>query len=475
MSPPRKNAKHPPRRATRTTPTRKKKAAPRKATAKKHSGGAKAKDVQPLWLHVSGVAAIVLGFLSLLSLRLANAPTLDAVAVGYIELMLGAVIIWVVFAVVARTADKSAGQLMLLLLATAFLVNFGILIQHRIKGIDIFSPTISDYAYPVGIILLIVVFLICRNGRYHLLRIPGPLYVVVSFIGMAALLLLGSRYRGAIFAAGRMTPTELLKPVMAIYLSAFLAENLSGSRGASSSKSSKKRVSHYAWLRWLWLGCSWGILMVLLLYQRDLGMVMILNGMLVCVFVAATSAYWLFPVAGVLAVVGGFTAFQLLPHVRQRVEIWLHPFAETTGSGWQLLQSLAALYNGGLLGAGFGEGSPQTIPVASSDFIYASIGEELGLVGCFLLLVIIVILLRTGFAIASSCKDRFGSLLATSLTSMLAIQTILNLGGVTKALPMTGVPLPFLSHGGTSLVVSFVSVGILAAIAASEVAGKRKR
>lgn len=474
MSPPRKT-KAVPKKATRSRTPRKNKSQ-RRSTTKKGRRKAVAGEAKTVWLHAAGILTVVFGFLSLLSLRLANAPALDAVVLGYFELLIGVVIVWLIFAFASRGTNNHSELLMLLLLPTVFLVSFGILIQHRVKGIDIFAPNISDFAYPVGIVLLLAVLFACRNGRFRLLRIPGELYAVVSIIGMIALLLLGSRYRGAVYAAGRMTPTELLKPVMAIYLSAFLANHTSVTHNKGSrTKSTTRRRHGFPWLRWVWSALSWVILMGLLAYQRDLGMMVILNGMLFFTLFAATSAYWLLPVGVLGAAIGGFVAVRLLPHVQQRVAIWLDPFSETTGSGWQLLQSLAALYNGGLLGAGFGEGSPQTIPVASSDFIYASIGEELGLVGCFLLLVIIVILLGAGFRIAASCKDRFGSLLATSLTSVLALQTILNLGGVTKALPMTGVPLPFLSHGGTNLVVSFVSVGLLAAIAASDSSRKRAK
>ncbi len=416
-------------------------------------------------LHLSGVGTVVLGFLSLLLLRLANAPSWDADAWGYLALGGFAMLSWCLLALGARRAH-AAPELGLLLLPVAFLVGFGLLVQHRVKGIDIVALSLSDFAYPAGIALLLAVLFTFRHGRIGWLTLPGDLYIVLSLGGMIALLLLGSRYRGAVFAAGRMTPTELLKPVLAIYLAAFMSRTLAAPKSKSARGGRRKRKAAVPWGRWLWLGITWGLLMALLAYQRDLGMMVILNGMLVFVLVAATSAYWLLPVAAVGAALAGVGATLVLPHVRQRIDIWLDPFSATTGAGWQQLQSLAALYNGGLLGAGFGEGSPQTIPVASSDFIYAAIGEELGLLGCLALVAVLGMLLVAGFRIAATCKDRFGSLLATALSSVLALQIILNLGGVTKALPMTGVPLPFLSHGGSNLLVSFATVGLLAAISA---------
>lgn len=454
--------------ARKSSPTRKttkrKVPAPKRASTSSRSKSQARTSTK--WLHLSGMATVILGFCSLLLLRLANAPQWDAVTLGYLELSGAAILTWLIFAGVSLSSTAKSTDLQLLMLPTAFLVGFGILIQHRIKGIDIFAPTISDFAYPTGIAILLITLFLCRQGRFRWLAIPGTLYMLLSLVGMITLLLLGQRFRGAIFAAGRMTPTELLKPLMAIYASAFLAEHLASNRRGLKNKP-RQSSGIPSWIHWLVFAGLWAMLMGLLAYQRDLGMIMILNGMLVLTVFAGTSAYILLPLAAAGALASGWIAMHLLPHVRQRIDIWLDPFAATTGAGWQLLQSLAALYNGGLLGAGFGEGAPQTIPVASSDFIYAAIGEELGLIGCLLLTFVFAMLIKAGFRIAANCSDRFGTLLATALTASLAIQITLNIGGVTKALPMTGVPLPFLSHGGTSLVISFAAVGLLASIAAS--------
>lgn len=446
---------------------------PKRKSARSRKG-AKASSPDARLLHLSGVGTVVLGFLSLLLLRLANAPSWDADGWGYLALGGFAMLSWCLLAWGARRAHVSP-ELGLLLLPVAFLVGFGLLVQHRVKGIDLLALSWSDFAYPAGIALMVAILFAFRHGRIRWLTLPGDLYVVLSLGGMVALLLLGSRFRGAVFAAGRMTPTELLKPVLAIYLAGFMAKTLPASKPKARKRGGRRRRGPgVPWGRWLWLAITWSLLMALLAYQRDLGMIAILNGMLLFVLVAATSAYWLLPVAAVAAALAAFGATFVLPHVQQRVAIWLDPFSATTGAGWQQLQSLAALYNGGLLGAGFGEGSPQTIPVASSDFIYAAIGEELGLLGCLALVAVLGMFLVAGFRIAATCKDRFGSLLATALSAVLALQIILNLGGVTKALPMTGVPLPFLSHGGSNLLVSFASVGLLAAIAAFKPPRKRR-
>jgi cell division protein FtsW (lipid II flippase) len=139
----------------------------------------------------------------------------------------------------------------------------------------------------------------------------------------------------------------------------------------------------------------------------------------------------------------------------------MDPFADETGAGWQVLQGLSALYSGGWWGSGLGAGFPHAVPIASSDFIYAAIGEELGFVGCCLLVAVYAALFAAGFSTAARAKGRFERILAAVLTALLAAQTIWNIGGVTKALPMTGIPLPFLSRGGSDLAASFVMLGLL--------------
>ena len=126
------------------------------------------------------------------------------------------------------------------------------------------------------------------------------------------------------------------------------------------------------------------------------------------------------------------------------------------------------MFAGGLMGAGFGKGNPERIPIAESDFIYAVIGEELGFIGCLLVVVFYLIFFHQGYRIAFKTKDYFGSLLAAGLVSVLACQTLLNIGGVTKSIPMTGIPLPLISHGGSNLVTVFLGLGLLLSISENQ-------
>jgi cell division protein FtsW len=183
------------------------------------------------------------------------------------------------------------------------------------------------------------------------------------------------------------------------------------------------------------------------------------------VYIGTARAFY--PVSGiVLFSVGAFLAFHLFPHVRDRTEVWLDPWAHSSTSGFQLVQGLIALAVGGVGGQGLGQGAPYHVPVVTTDFILAAIGEELGLAGICALLGLILFIVFRGMAVAISRQDGFEKLLAAGLMAMLAIQTIVIVGGTTRLMPLTGVPLPFLSYGGSSALADYVMVSLLLRVSA---------
>ncbi|WP_110180875.1 FtsW/RodA/SpoVE family cell cycle protein [Nocardioides solisilvae] len=210
----------------------------------------------------------------------------------------------------------------------------------------------------------------------------------------------------------------------------------------------------------------WGLSLGILVFQRDLGSSLLFFGLfLVMLYVATERAGW--PVVGLLLFsAGALAAYQLFGHVRNRVNIWLDPMAyidQTPGSG-QLVEGLFGMGWGGLIGRGFGEGRPDRIPVAESDFIIAAIGEELGLTGVMAVLLLYGLIVERALRTALICRDGFGKLVATGLAAVFALQVFVVVGGVTGLIPLTGLTTPFLSYGGSSLVANWVIIALVARI-----------
>src|SRR5919107_636429 len=175
---------------------------------------------------------------------------------------------------------------------------------------------------------------------------------------------------------------------------------------------------------------------------------------------------------GVLFSLGSFVAFLLFEHVQLRVQSWLDPWRDPDGTGFQILQSIFNIADGGLLGTGLGAGFAQTIPEVETDFVFSAIASELGLLGATAVLLAFLAFTYRGTKIALLAEDDASKLLAFGLTAMFALQTLIIVGGVTKAIPLTGITLPFVSYGGSSVVGNFVLTGLLLLV--SERAGRRE-
>ena len=201
----------------------------------------------------------------------------------------------------------------------------------------------------------------------------------------------------------------------------------------------------------------------MLVVQNDFGQSLLLITLFIVMLWVGTGRFGYLIVGFGVFAAGAWVAVRHVAHVRQRFDVWLHPWQTyaTVGGGYQVAQGAYALAWGGITGTGLGLGSPGLVPEAQNDFIFAVFGEELGLLGVTVLLVAYLVIIGSGLRIAMRASDGFSKLLAVGLTTLLGFQTFIIIGGVTRVLPLTGVALPFVSYGGSSLVASYMLLGLL--------------
>lgn len=317
----------------------------------------------------------------------------------------------------------------------------------------------------LGIVLFIVVVVVLRDHRV--------LQRVTYTAGVAAILLLllplvpvlGATINGARIwiAVGGLSfqPGEVAKILLAVFFAGYLAVKrdalaVAGRRvvGVDLPRGRDLGPILFAWL------VSLGVLVL----ERDLGASLLLFGLfVVMLYVATERVGWV--VLGVLLFAGGaFFAWSRFSYVQARVSVWLDPFADPSNTGYQIVQSLYGLANGGLVGTGLGLGQPTLVPLANSDFIATTLGESLGLTGMMAVLVLFGVVVERGLRIALTARDPFGKMLALGLSFTLALQAFVVLGGVTRLIPLTGLTTPFMSAGGSSLVANWVVVALLVVV-----------
>jgi cell division protein FtsW len=334
--------------------------------------------------------------------------------------------------------------------------------------------SISLYGSPWAILIRecmwmgvgVVAFGVAVRFDHHKLRRLAPLFLIGTFFLLVVVLVPGlgvhvqgsSRWVG--FGQFRLQPSELMKLALTVFAADLITRRL-------DEGSTDRRIIGPLLLV---TACA----AVLIVAQPDLGTAMVLACVILSLlFVAGVR---LGPVLKVLAGLIGVALIVAIasPYRRERLLSFLDPSAHGSGSGYQVMQSLIGLGSGHLVGAGLGGGQAQWgfLPNAQTDFIFSVIGEELGFVGAALVLLLLGTFVWFGIRAAVRSPQRFGGLLAVGLVAWLASETLINIGAVVGVLPVTGIPLPFISYGGSSLVITMVAAGILINIARQEGSAK---
>ena len=252
-------------------------------------------------------------------------------------------------------------------------------------------------------------------------------------------------------------PGEIAKVLVILFLASYLSEN------RELLSASTRSIGPIALPKFNMLApvfAMWGISLLVVVFERDLGSALLFFTFLVVMIYVATGRVSYVIVSILLLLVGGVLCYLMFSHVQNRIQIWIDPFANPDG-GYQIIQSLYSLADGDLIGAGIGKGMPTLIPVVESDFIFSAIGEEMGLLGGSAILILYMLFAVRGFATAARAKSDMSAFTAVGLTTAIAFQAFLIVGGCTRLLPLTGVTLPFMSQGGSSLLASFIIVGLL--------------
>jgi len=299
----------------------------------------------------------------------------------------------------------------------------------------------------------LVAMVITMNIDYRRVKRYVGIIFIISLVLLLLVLFVGVIKKGSSRWLGLgligFQPSEVMK--LAVVM--FMAKSLS-TYGGRITSFAKGLLPH---LGILGLACG------LILAQPDLGTAVAIAGTTYLLLLIAGAKYTHMGLLGALGIGLVLLAIYLEPYRMERFVAFLDPWKSPSDSGWQTIQSLLALGSGGFFGVGLGRSKQKLfyLPERHTDFIYAILGEELGFIGAFIVLLLFFIFIWRGFRVAVTVKDSYGSLLAAGITLMVALQAIINIGVVTGSLPVTGITLPFISYGGSSLMLSLVGVGML--------------
>ncbi|MHB8619069.1 MAG: FtsW/RodA/SpoVE family cell cycle protein, partial [Chloroflexota bacterium] len=267
-------------------------------------------------------------------------------------------------------------------------------------------------------------------------------------------------------------PSELMKLLLVVFMAAYLEERREILARASYRWQTLK-LSPWPYLVPLFL--LWGLSLLLLLWQKDLGATVLMLGIALSMIYVATGRKTFVLAGALLLLFNVLLTYKLFGYVHQRIEVWLHPWQLASGPSYQIVQALYAVANGGASGTGLGQGHPGYIPFASTDFVFAATAEQLGFAGMLAVLAMYLVLVLRGLQIAMAQSSAFGQLLGVGCSMVLALQCLVIVAGNLALIPLTGITLPFVSYGGSSLVTNFVLLGLLLRLSTPHVLTERLR
>lgn len=351
-----------------------------------------------------------------------------------------------------------------------FLAGWGLVLINRLTPIFAERQTIwLTVAVGAMLVTAFVPRLLQTLRSYRYLLLFGGLGLLVSTI------LFGQNPSGDLNAPrlwlglGEVffQPSELLKVVLVIFLASYLAEQYPLLRNAGLVGPRRRLTFSPRFTGPTVL--MWGLSVVFLVWQRDLGTAVLFFAVFLALLYVA-SGDWLILLGGALLIIAaGVVGYYAFSVVELRVDVWLKPWPEADNRAYQIVQSLMAFAAGGPFGQGIGEGVPTFIPVVHSDFIFAAAAEEWGLLGIMGIMTTLGLLVTRGLTIATCQRGRpYHALVAVGVSTLVAAQSLLIMGGVLKLVPLTGVTLPFMSYGGSSLVTNFIIIGLLLRLSAAE-------
>jgi cell division protein FtsW (lipid II flippase) len=389
-------------------------------------------------------------------------------ALGYVALVAGAHLALVAF---GHRGDQ------LLLPAVGAMGAIGLVMLNRLPqdlagtrafGLELGMAATQLLWFGVGIVAMLVIAIGLRDDG--ILRHYKYTWAAIGIGLLVATMVFGYEVNGARLWIDlgpiSVQPGEIIKIVLVVFIAGYLAETrtlLTSARVKIGFLSIPPLPYFLPMLVLL------AIVVLIVVRLNDLGTALLFFGTFLTMLFVATGRRSYVLIGLLLFAGASYAAYQLFGHVQARFDTWLDPFADPLGAGFQPVRALYALGRGGIFGEGLGQGlvtlgGGLTIPFVHTDFIFTAIAEELGMLGAFALLAVVAVLVFRGLRIAALARDDFGGLLAVGLTTSLGLQALIIIAGNTKLIPLTGITLPFVSYGGSSILASFVMIGLLLAI-----------